>query len=110
MTKMGERLKLLRLQKKVTQKEIADYLGIAANSVQRFEYDQTNPSYENLIKLCEYFNVSTDYLLTGEEDVPVQHDFRETISGRIAALSAKSKQDLEEYLVFLESRDNPKRS
>lgn len=67
MLKIGERLKNLRMNKKVTQKQIADYLGIAPNNYQNFEYGQINPSYENLIKLADYFNVSTDYLLGRSE-------------------------------------------
>ena len=69
MVPLGKKLKELRINKGVTQKQIAEYLGIAPNSLQQFEYDKVNPSYENLIKLCRYFNVSADYLL-GLSDNP----------------------------------------
>jgi len=69
MIKIGEKLRKLRIDKKATQKQIAEYLDIASNSYQSFEYDKVKPSYENLIKLCEYFQCSSDYLL-GLSDTP----------------------------------------
>jgi len=68
MIKIGEKLKYLRTKKNVTQKQIAEYLDIASNSYQSFEYDKIKPSYENLVKLCDYYDVSADYLL-GRSDV-----------------------------------------
>ncbi|MCL2674417.1 MAG: helix-turn-helix domain-containing protein [Defluviitaleaceae bacterium] len=69
MDNLGGKLKKLRLEKGVTQKQIADYLGVASHSVQRFEYGTNNPSLENIVKLAEFFEVSTDYLL-GVSDNP----------------------------------------
>lgn len=59
----GDKLKQLRIEHGVTQKQIAEYLGIAPNSLQSLEYGKTRPTYENLVKLCNYFQVSADYLL-----------------------------------------------
>ncbi len=72
MINFGEKLKQLRFEKGVTQKQVAEYLEIAPNSVQSLEYGKIRPSYENLIKLCQYFNVSADYLL-GLSDDPTRH-------------------------------------
>lgn len=66
---LNERLKELRLQNGVTQKSIADGIGVAEISLQRFEYGTSRPRLENLIKLADFFNVSTDYLL-GRTDNP----------------------------------------
>jgi len=72
MDNLGEKLKKLRLEKGVTQKQIADYLSVTPHSVQRFEYGTNKPSLENIAKLADYFEVSTDYLL-GRSDNPQQH-------------------------------------
>ena len=72
MNNLSTRLKQLRIDKNLTQKDVADYLEIAPHSVQRFEYGTNKPSIENIVKLAEYFNVSTDYLL-GVSDNPVRH-------------------------------------
>lgn len=57
---MGEKLKQLRQNKKMTQKQVADRLGLAVSS---YESGTRYPSYEALIKLAAMFHVSTDYLL-----------------------------------------------
>lgn len=68
MSVIGERIKELRLEKKVTQKEIAEGIGVSPVSVQRFEYGSVRPSLDTLIALADYFDVSLDYLV-GRSDV-----------------------------------------
>ena len=63
MPTFGERLKELRIEKNVTQKELADYLEIAINAYQRYEYDQRAMNIKTLTALADYFDVSIDYLV-----------------------------------------------
>ena len=65
-------LKKLRLDKNFTQKQISEYLGIHSNSYQAIEYGKTKPALDTVIKLANYFDVSTDYLL-GRTDNPNSH-------------------------------------
>lgn len=69
MPTFGERLKLLRLEKKATQKELANYLNIATNAYQNYEYDKREMNIKTLTALADYFNVSIDYLI-GRTDNP----------------------------------------
>ncbi len=46
-----------------TQVEMAEYLKISQPSYIRYENGSAEPSYENLVKLADLFDVSTDYLL-----------------------------------------------
>ena len=66
---LNQRLKSLRLEKQVTQKDIANAIGVAIRNIQCFEYGTARPKLENVIKLADFFNVSTDYLL-GRTDNP----------------------------------------
>lgn len=66
---LNERLKSLRLQHKVTQKAIAEGIGVVPVSVQRFEYGTAKPKLDTVVRLADFFNVSTDYLL-GRTDNP----------------------------------------
>lgn len=52
---IGKRIKLLRTEKEVTQKELADFLGLTPKM--KF------PPHDIISKLSDYFNVTTDYLL-----------------------------------------------
>ena len=66
---LGQRLKDLRKQKKVGQKEVAELLGVSLRSYQFYESGEYDPSLPNLVVLADYFQVSTDYLL-GRSDEP----------------------------------------
>ena len=63
MVNMGNKLKTLRTQKKLTQKQVADRIGLAISAVSSYEADTRYPSYEVLVKLARIYHVSTDYLL-----------------------------------------------
>lgn len=57
------RLKELRLQKGVTQKNVADALHCSANVYARYERGEREPDIETLKLLSKYFSVSIDYIL-----------------------------------------------
>jgi len=60
---MGDKLKSLRTEKKLTQKQVADRIGLAISAVSSYESGTRYPSYDVLVKLARIFHVSTDYLL-----------------------------------------------
>lgn len=68
----NERLKQLRTSKGVTQKQVAEFLNIQSNSVQRLEYGTARPSLDTVMNLADYFDVSLDYLV-GRSDDPTRH-------------------------------------
>ena len=68
-TMFSERLKSLRIQHNLTQKQIAEFLGTSQPSYQNWEKGTRKPSRNTIQKLADFFNVSTDYLL-GKTDFP----------------------------------------
>lgn len=64
----SERLKRLRSEKGVMQKDVADYLGITSSAYGFYEQSKRQPDNDTLQKLADYFNVSIDYLL-GRSDI-----------------------------------------
>lgn len=69
MSNFGERLKELRLLKKVTQKQLSKDLGLSERGVQSYELNERKPGLDILISVADYFNVSIDYLV-GRTDNP----------------------------------------
>ena len=67
-------LRLLMSQNGTTQKELAKFVGIRPQSLAQYCSGETTPNGEKLLKIAEYYNVTTDYLLTGVvvEDIPVR--------------------------------------
>ncbi len=64
--KIGENLKRLRLQKHITQEEVAKYLNISRQAYCRYENDQRELSLDALCKLADYYDESTDTILGRE--------------------------------------------
>lgn len=64
----SEMLKFLREKRHLSQKEIAEYLGITRQAIALYELGKREPDYSILKKLADYFNVSVDYLLGGSLD------------------------------------------
>lgn len=62
MSIFSERLKELRLEKGLTQIELANMLGISQKSYSHWETQKTEPSFENLVKLADLLDVSLDWL------------------------------------------------
>ena len=65
----GQRLFLLRKQLGKTQADIAKLLGVTPTQVSDMEGGKTGTTMPRLCLLCDYFNVSADYLL-GRTDIP----------------------------------------
>ena len=64
----SEKLKALRIGKKMSQKSLADKLGVSKSVVSFYESGERLPSYDVLIKISRIFNVTTDYLLDVERE------------------------------------------
>jgi len=62
----SERLKTLRKEKKLTQKELAEQIGISQKSYSHWETGKNEASLENLIKLADLLEVSIDWLFGRE--------------------------------------------
>ena len=65
----NKRLKLLRISKNLTQKQLSLNIGVSEICVQNYESCRRKPTYDMLIIIADYFNVSLDYL-TGRTDNP----------------------------------------
>jgi len=59
----AERIKILRLEKKLTQIEFAKKLNMSNGTIGSWETGAVLPSVSVLIKIADFFEVSTDYLL-----------------------------------------------
>lgn len=95
MSTFGQRLRLLREEKKMVQKEIADLLGVSQSTIGKYEADQRTPSPKAIIKLAVFFNVSTDFLL-GHSDI------RNPIGSQYGDLPEEAVKEIEEFRKYIE--------
>lgn len=65
---MGQRLRELRMERKLPQKELAEILDVTLRHYQRVEHGEINLSVLTLCTLADYYGVTTDYLLGRSEN------------------------------------------
>lgn len=105
-----ERLKTLRKEASLTQKQLADELETSQQIIGYWETGRQKPKYEALSKLAHFFNVSTDYLL-GNSDIKesqsesskAEFHFRKTVSD-MKLTKAQEEQFQKDIINFIEQR------
>lgn len=60
---LGQRLKAIRAEKGVSQKELAAQLFVSAQAVSKWEREEASPNPEAIVKMAEIFGITTDDLL-----------------------------------------------
>lgn len=63
-----QRLKKLRKEKGLTQKELGERLGVKQNTFTNWENGKREPTLENVVKLAKLFKTTTDFLLGVTDD------------------------------------------
>ncbi len=86
---IGDRIKSLRQDRKISQEQMALDLHISRSTVSKIETDGRITSLEVLIQLSEYYHVSTDYILKGISD---NTSISEELQAIIALLSSLVKR------------------
>ena len=94
--KIGEKIRALRLQQKMTQEQLADRLGVSYQSISRWENGITYPDIEFLPAIANYFSVSLGYLM-GQDDIEKRRAIKKQIN-RIANMSENDEDELIELI------------
>lgn len=68
MTPFGLRLKKARKLKKITQKELAETLGVEQSTISNYEKGLRHPAATALMEIAQILEVSVEFLLGGDED------------------------------------------
>lgn len=97
--KFSEKLYQLRTQNKLSQKKLADAIGVSQSSINYWEKGQREPSYTGAYSLAKYFNVTLTSLLDDNYDnlIKENHDLDTVICDNIVKLR-KSKNLSQEKL------------
>ncbi len=79
---LAQNIKKARNDKHLSQRALADIIGVSQQTVGSWEVGRTSPDNEMLQKLASFFNVTTDYLL-GRTDEPLGTGFQKDLLGDI---------------------------
>jgi transcriptional regulator with XRE-family HTH domain len=66
--KYGNRIAQLRDERRLTQEELAQKIGINRAALSHYENNRREPDYETLQRIAAYFKVSIDFLMGGVQD------------------------------------------
>lgn len=107
----SKKIKTLRLENKMTQQHVADYLNVSRSTIAGYETKSRQPSHEKLASLANLFHVTVDYLL--DDDVvnidtsrcSLHSDEEKKLIAKFRKLSPESRTSLFEYIHLLELRD-----
>ncbi len=66
----GDKLKKLRTEKGLTQEELSRFLNVSRVTIAGYETNRKEPDFEKVLFLAKYFNVTTDYLLGADDNLP----------------------------------------
>lgn len=82
----GARIRQLRIQNSYTQEKLAGALNIDRSLLSHVEAGKRGCSIDLFVRLSEFFNVSLDLLILGEEDAIPNHNSREQLKADISEL------------------------
>ena len=67
---LGEKIRLLREEKELNQTELGKAVNMTQRKISYIENDKYEPSMDDIKALCKFFNVSADYLLGFNKNMP----------------------------------------
>ena len=100
---IGDRLRGLRKELKMSQEAVAGILGLQKSAISRYESNKDEPPDEAKITLAKHFNISIDYLL-GVIDTPVSYYTEDDFIMLPYKMLADERQLLTEFIGYLAFR------
>lgn len=104
-TTIGERIRFLRQTiHKVTQQELANATGISRGNLSNYEKDRFKPASDAILAIANYFDVSTDWLLTGKESIDPKTNIGDSSNNNLIL----SDKEIELITLFRKLKDDDK--
>lgn len=92
---LGEKLLYLRKTKGLSQEQLASEVTVSRQAISKWELGESMPDTENVIQLTKIFNVSADFFLNDEIDIPIR-----------TGADEKTEQDVRYSILKNELRDD----
>ena len=94
--------------RRMSQADLARAIGLPPSSIAHFESGARKPSFDNLRKLANALNVTTDYLV-GRADEPNVAASADPLYRNVASLTDQNRRTAEDFLRFLTEQDRKQR-
>lgn len=101
---IGERIKDLRTQKKLTQSDLAKMVGLTYIQIGRYETEKSNPSSDILQKLAQALDTTSDYLMNGASDEVISAQLADKeLLNQFKAVEKLSQEDKHLIKTFIDA-------
>lgn len=100
------RIKALRAEKNIKQDVLAKLLGLEIAGISKLETGRVPLKDEYIVKLAEYFNVSTDYLLGKSNIRNIEDEFKFAYHKEIEGLTEEEIKEALEFYKMVKNRKN----
>lgn len=97
--KIGKNLQQIRKSYGYTQERLAEEIECSARYISDVEQDRAKPSYENLIKICNIFNVSLDDIFSEYLDNKTEEKINYSLAG-FEILDEDDKDTIEHLITY----------
>lgn len=106
---IGNKIKKLREEKRLTQQELAEEMGLAQSTIAMIESGKKEGSTKTLKKLADFFNISIDYLLSEDEEQDKINEYEEQnkiFFSKFGKLSIKDRNKIIKMMELFEEETN----
>jgi len=101
---IGERIKDLRTQKKLTQTDLAKMVGLTYIQIGRYETEKSNPPSDILQKLAQVLDTTSDYLMNGASDEVISAQLADKeLLNQFKAVEKLSQEDKHLIKTFIDA-------
>ena len=97
--RIGRNLQQIRKSYGYTQERLAEEIEYSARYISDVEQDRAKPSYENLVKICNIFNVSLDDIFSEYLDTKVDDKVNYSLAG-FDILDEEDKETIEHLITY----------
>jgi transcriptional regulator with XRE-family HTH domain len=101
MINLGNRLLELRNKRNMRQEDVAKKIGVGRTTYAMYEQGKREPDYETLLKLADLFEVSTDYLLTGQDRTEKKDTERNLFFFDMEGLTAEEIEEIKKHIEYV---------
>ncbi len=97
--KIGKNIQKIRKSNGYTQEKLAEAVEVSVRYISDIEQDKSKPSYENLIKICNVFQVSLDQIFSEYINTKENKSMEYSLAG-FDKLSKKDKETIENLIMY----------
>ncbi len=102
---IGTKIQTLRKQRGLSQEQLAENLGVSRQAVSKWEAGQSVPDIDKIVLVCDFFGVTTDYILRNEELPKTEQEYEPQPDNLV-----QDKYSISENEVNTENEEKKKKS